>query len=147
MTADATTTGPAAAEQPPKPRPVPTPTSEPFWDGLAVEEVRLQHCLDCGGWVFYPRSRCSHCLGDRLEWRAVSGAGLIFTFSVATQPTFSAFADEVPQIIAVVELPEGVHLTTTIVEADPADVRVGASVVPVFDHGDDGLTLLRYRLA
>ena len=44
----------------PKPRPVPTPTSRPFWDGLAAEEVRIQRCDDCGGWVFYPRSRCSH---------------------------------------------------------------------------------------
>lgn len=131
----------------PKPRPLPTPTTQPFWDGLAADEVRIQHCLDCQGWVFYPRSRCSHCLGDRLEWRTVSGAGVIFTFSVATQATFPAFADEVPQIIAVVELPEGVHMTTTIVDASPDDVRVGAAVEPVFDHGDDGLTLLRHRLA
>lgn len=130
-----------------KPRPLPTPTTQPFWDGLAAGEVRIQQCSDCGGWVFYPRSRCSHCLGDRLEWRTVTGAGTIFTFSVATQATFPAFADEVPQIIAVVELPEGVHMTTTIVDAAPEDVRVGAAVTPVFDRGDDGLTLLRHRLA
>ncbi len=130
-----------------KPRPVPTPTSRPFWDGLAAEEVRIQRCADCGGWVFYPRSRCSHCLSGRLEWRTVDGAGVVFTFSAATQATFPAFADEVPQVIAVVELPEGVHLTTTIVGAAPDDVRVGAAVVPVFDHGADGMTLLRYRLA
>lgn len=130
-----------------KPRPLPTPTTQPFWDALAAEQVRIQRCLDCQGWVFYPRSRCSHCLGDRLEWRTVSGAGVIFTFSVATQATFPAFADEVPQIIAVVELPEGVRMTTTIVGAEPGAVRVGAAVEPVFDHGDDGLTLLRHRLA
>jgi uncharacterized OB-fold protein len=134
-------------EVPPKPRPVPTPTSQPFWDGLAADEVRLQRCEDCGGWVFYPRSRCSHCLSDRLEWHTVSGEGTIWTFSVATQATFPAFADEVPQIIAVVALPEGVHLTTTIVGAEPGAVRVGALVSPVFEHAEDGTTLLRYRLA
>jgi uncharacterized protein len=132
---------------PPKPRPLPTPTSQPFWDALAEERVVLQHCTACGGWVFYPRSRCSHCLSDALVWEEVSGEATVFTFSVARQPTFPAFADEVPQIIAVVELPQGVHMTTTIVGTDPAAVRVGAAVVPVFEHGADGLTLMHHRLA
>jgi uncharacterized protein len=129
-----------------KPRPVPTPTSQPFWDALAEERIVLQHCADCGGWVFYPRSRCSHCLSDRLLWEEVPGAATVFTFSVARQPTFPAFADDVPQVIAVVELAEGVHMTTTIVGAEPEAVRVGAAVTPVFDHGADGRTLLHHRL-
>jgi len=131
---------------PSKPRPLPTPTSQPFWDALAEERIVLQRCEACGGWIFYPRSRCSHCLSDRLVWEEVSGGATVFTFSVARQATFPAFVDEVPQIIAVVELVEGVHMTTTIVDAEPEQVRIGAAVVPVFDHGDDGRTLLRHRL-
>jgi uncharacterized OB-fold protein len=131
----------------PKPRPVPTETSRPFWDGLRDEKVRIQRCADCATWVHYPRSRCTTCLSDRLEWEDVDGVGVIFTFSVARVPTVPSFADEVPQIIAVVELPQGVRLTTTIVGSEPAAVAIGAAVVPVFDHGDDGMTLLRYRLA
>ena len=57
------------------------------------------------------------------------------------------FEDEVPQIITVVELPEGVRISTTLVDIDPDDVRIGLSVVPAFDHGVDGITLLRYRPA
>ena len=71
----------------------------------------------------------------------------MYSFSVARQATAPHFADEVPQIIAVVELAEGVRLTTTLVDVDPADVQIGLAVEPVFDHGDDGITLLRYRLA
>lgn len=133
-------------DAPSKPRPLPTPTSQPFWDALDEDRVVLQHCSDCGGWVFYPRSRCSHCLSDRLVWEEVSGAATVFTFSVARQATFPAFVDDVPQIIAVVELPEGVHMTTTIVGAHPEEVSIGAVVVPMFDHGDDGRTLLHHRL-
>jgi uncharacterized OB-fold protein len=132
---------------PPKPRPVPTATSAPFWVALDQERVVLQHCGACGAWVFYPRSRCPRCLSDRLAWEPVSGDGTLFSFTVARQATFPAFADEVPQVIAVVELAEGVHLTSTIVGAAPEDVRIGAAVTPVFDHGDDGRTLLRFRLA
>lgn len=130
----------------PKPRPVPTPVSRPFWDALRGERVALQHCAACGTWVYYPRGRCPQCLGDDLPWEEVAGTGAVFTFTVAPQPTAPAFADEVPQVVAVVALDEGVHLTSTIV-GEPTSVRTGARVEPVFDHGDDGITLLRFRLA
>jgi uncharacterized OB-fold protein len=63
------------------------------------------------------------------------------------QATAAPFADEVPQIITIVELDEGVRFTTNLVDVAPEDVRVGMRVAPVFDHGDDGMTLLRYRPA
>jgi uncharacterized OB-fold protein len=131
----------------PKPRPRPTTTSQHYWDALAADRIDLQRCDDCGTWVHYPRARCTHCLSANLSWHEVAGHGEVYSFSVARQATAPPFADEVPQIIAVVELPEGVRLTTTLVDVDPAAVCVGLPVVPVFDHGDDGITLLRYRPA
>jgi uncharacterized OB-fold protein len=130
-----------------KPRPVPTPTSQPFWDALRAERIVVQRCGACGGWVHYPRNRCSHCLSDDLAFHEVTGAGVVHTYTVSRQPTAPPFADEVPQIIAVVELTEGVRVTTTLVEVEPEAVRVGMAVTPVFDHGDDATTLLRYRPA
>ncbi len=129
----------------PKPRPVPTPVSQPFWDALSDERIVLQHCTACAAWVHYPRARCPRCLSDALAWEPVSGTGSVFTFTVAPRPTAPPFAGEVPQVITIVELDEGVHVTSTIV-GDPAAVRIGAHVAPVFDHGDDGITLLRFRL-
>jgi uncharacterized OB-fold protein len=139
-------TGPAPAPGG-KPRPLPTPTSQPFWDGLAHGVVRVQQCDACGAWVHYPRHRCPVCLSDRLTWRVVAPHGTVYTFTVARRPTASVFADEVPQVIAVVELDVGAHMTTTLVDVDPADVRVGMPVAGVFDAGSDGVTLLRFRPA
>jgi uncharacterized OB-fold protein len=130
-----------------KPRPVPTPTSQPFWDALRHERIVVQHCAACGGWVHYPRNRCSHCLSDALSFEPVPGDATVHTFTVARRATAAPFADEVPQIIAVVELAEGVRFTTTLVDAAPDDVRAGLPVRPVFDHGTDGITVLRYRPA
>jgi uncharacterized OB-fold protein len=129
------------------PRPVAIDVTRPFWDGLAAGEVRLQRCRACGAWVFYPRPRCSACLSDELDWHTVSGRGTLYTYTVARQPTHPAFAAEVPQLLAIVELEEGVRLTTTLVEVAPEDLRVGLPLAPVFDHGSDGVTLLRYRAA
>jgi uncharacterized OB-fold protein len=129
----------------PKPRPVPTPTSAPFWDALRDERIRIERCDACGQWVHYPRRRCPQCLSDRLSWQDVPGSGTVYTFTVARQPSTPLFADEVPQIIAVVGLDGGPRVTTTLVGVDPDDVVVGMPVAPVYDHGEDGVTLLRFR--
>jgi len=128
-----------------KPLPVPTPTSATFWQGLNAGEVRLQQCADCGNWVFYPRNRCTKCLSDRLHWRVVSGSAKLLTFTIARQPTAPHFADEVPQKLAVVELDEGVRMTTTLVGISEADIKIGMRLKPCFDHVSDEITLLRYQ--
>jgi uncharacterized OB-fold protein len=129
----------------PEPRPVPTPVSQPFWDGLREERVVLQRCDECATWVYYPRARCPRCLSDRLTWTEVDGRGSIYTFTVAEQATAPPFAHDVPQLLAVVELREGVRLSTTLVGVAPDGIAIDLAVEPVFDHGDDGITLLRFR--
>ncbi len=127
-----------------KPRPRPTPTSEPFWEGLGAGELRLQHCNACAAWIHYPRRRCPACFSTDLSWEVVHPGGTVHTFTVARRPTAPPFADEVPQVIAVVELDVGARLTTTLVDVDPDAVRIGMPVTGRFDRGDDGVTLLRF---
>lgn len=129
----------------PKPRPEPTPTTRPYWDALADDRILVPRCTACGAWIFYPRARCTTCLSDTLEWTEISGTAHLRTWSVTAQPTVPMFADEMPQIIAIVETSEGIRMTTTIVTDDPASLRADIPVAPVFDHGDDGRTLLRFR--
>jgi len=127
-----------------KPLPQPTPVTQPFWDGLAEHEIRIQQCDDCGAWVFYPRSHCHRCLSDRLTWRVVSGAATLYSFTIARQPTAPFFADEVPQRLAVVELAEGVRLTSTLVDMADADICIGMALRPVFDPVSADITMLRF---
>lgn len=124
---------------PPMPRP--TPTSAPFWDGLSQGKVLLQQCGDCAKWVFYPRSHCPGCLSAALEWREVTGAGEIYSFTIARRPTAPQFAGLEPQYIAVVELEEGVRMNSVIVNVDESALRVGLPVQPVFmsDFGEHTL--------
>jgi uncharacterized OB-fold protein len=128
-----------------KPLPTPTPTSAPFWDGLREGVIKLQKCNECGIWVFYPRSRCSGCLSDSLEWREVSGNATLYTYTIARQPTSPHFATEVPQHLAVVELDEGVRLTTTLVNVREGDIQIGMRLKPYFEPVTDDVTLLRYQ--
>lgn len=131
-------------------RPVPkiTPTTQPFWDGLRQHKVRLQYSPSTDAWVFYPRTLAPGSLADDLEWREISGAGQVYTFTVARRPTAAPWEDAVPQIIAVVEVDEGARIPTELVAVAPEDVRVGLPVRPVFEDlpGSD-VTLLHYRPA
>ncbi|MGY9074377.1 MAG: Zn-ribbon domain-containing OB-fold protein [Acidimicrobiales bacterium] len=125
--------------------PMPTPTSQPFWDALAEGRVDIQRCGQCESWVYYPRARCPQCLSDQLTWTTISGEGNVYTFTVARQPTTPAFSEVENPIIAVVELDEGVRVTTSLEGVAPADVRVGMRVGPVFAPADDGMWLLRHQ--
>ena len=98
-----------------KPLPHPTETSAPFWEGLKAHQVRIQQCEDCSHWIFFPRAHCPACASRRLAWRDVSGEGTLYTYTVARVPTLPEFTDEMPQLLAVVQLDEGPHINTTLV--------------------------------
>ena len=128
-----------------KPIPRPSTTTRPFWDGLNERKVQIQRCDGCDSWVFYPRTRCPSCLSDLLIWREVSGQGVLYTYTLARQPTAPHFADETPQQLAVVELDEGVRMTSTLVNVEPSDIVIGMRLQPYFDQVTDDVTLLRYQ--
>ena len=130
------------------PIPEPTPVSQPFWDALAQHRIRVQYSPSLQRYVFYPRTLAPGTLADDLEWREIDGAGSVYTYTVARRPTGAPWADALPQILAVVQWDAGPRCSTELVDVDPADIRIGMRVSPVFcDVPDTGVTLLRYRPA
>ncbi|PVX81231.1 OB-fold domain-containing protein [Paraburkholderia unamae] len=127
-----------------KPLPQPTPISAPFWDGLKAHTVRIQQCESCAHWIFFPRAHCPSCASARLAWRGVSGEGTLYTYTVARVPTLPEFTDEMPQLLAVVALDEGLHVNTTLVGVKEGEIAIGMRVRPVFDERPVEATLLRY---
>jgi hypothetical protein len=131
-----------------RPMPVPTPISQPFWDALAEHTIRIQYSPSAQRYVFYPRILAPGTLADDLEWRQISGAAALYSYTVAHRPVAPHFADAVPHIIAVAQWDEGPRFATEIVNADPAGLRVGMRIQPVFvDVPEEGITLLRYEPA
>jgi uncharacterized protein len=128
-----------------KPRPVPTGVSQPYWDGLREHKLLMQRCADCQQLQFYPRSGCRHCGGTDLSWEQMSGSGHIYSYTVIHRPPFEAFAADVPYVYAVIELDEGPRVVATIETDDHDGLAIDAPAVAIFDDGDDGITLLRFR--
>ena len=109
-----------------RPLPRPSKTSRPFWDACRERRLIIQQCESCGSYVFIPQDFCPHCLSRALRWVDAAGTGSIVTFTVVWRPQTPAF--EIPYVIAVVMLDEGVDLLTNLVDADPAQVAIGDRV-------------------
>ena len=86
-----------------KPVPVPTPETQPFWDGCAAGELRIQRCADCGRPYFYPRPVCPACGSRNVEWFTASGRATLYSYVINHRPA-PGFEDDAPYAIAVVEL-------------------------------------------
>ncbi|MEX0682809.1 MAG: Zn-ribbon domain-containing OB-fold protein [Dehalococcoidia bacterium] len=133
--------------QPGKPLPSPSAVSQPFWDGLAVGELRVQKCDACGRYVFYPRPFCPHCLSDSLTWTPLSGRGRVYTYTIVRRAMNPAFTADVPYVFAIVELEEGPRLPTNVINCPPDAVRVEMPVKAVYDKVTAGIALLKFEPA
>lgn len=130
-----------------KPLPRPTAASLPFWEAAKRHELQIQCCGSCGALIFYPREACPECLSSNLAWIKVSGKGTVYSYTIAQAPTHPAFAEDVPYVIAIVELAEGPHLTTNIVGCKAEAVKVGMPVVATFEDVTPEMTLVKFRPA
>ena len=52
-----------------------------FIDYLEDGKVMYTHCKKCGADFFPPRADCAGCLSSDMEWREVSGAGKLVSYS------------------------------------------------------------------
>ena len=96
--------------------------------------------------MFYPRIIAPRTFADDLEWREITGEGVLYTFTVTRYPTSPAWKDEVPQLLGVIQLDEGPRLNTELMNVRPEELRVGMRMRPYFwDDPSRRITLLKYQ--
>jgi hypothetical protein len=105
-------------------------------------------CKGCGKIFFPPRLICSKCGSKDFENIRLQERGKIVTFTtIRVAP--NQFANEVPYTVAIVELSDGVRVTTQIVDCKPEDVEIGKSVKFVFrriqEEGKAGIICYGYK--
>ena len=98
-----------------KPAPRPTPETQPFWDGTAAGELRLQRCTACDAHYFPPRPFDPADPFAEVEWFQASGKGKLLTYIISHRPPPGFQA---PFAIAVVQLDEGVQMATNIIDVE-----------------------------
>ena len=119
------------------PIPQPRPESMPFWDGCKQDKFMLQYCDACGKLNWFPRTHCVKCGKDKFTWKPASGDGILETFTIVYRPMNPAWASEVPYILGMVKLAEGIRMVTRIIstqgEATPMGCAVRAAFIPIGD--------------
>lgn len=130
-------------------RPLPSLDSEPhrtFWRAAGDERLLVQECADCGSRQLFPRSWCQYCGADEVSWLESEGLGHVHTYTVIRRATeLQSFAEEVPYVVAYVELAEGARLCTNVVGCEPAAVENGLPVEVIFDHVTDEVALPKFE--
>lgn len=123
------------------------PETKPFWDALKERKLLLGKCNGCGRVHYYPRPMCPHCWSEDVSWVEAAGRGVLYTWSTVFVNDLPPFNAKLPYIAAQVDLAEGVRITTIIVDAEPAQLRIGMAVDIEFEPISDDVTIPVFRPA
>lgn len=113
-----------------------------FWREIPSRYNLLgSKCGTCGTLDFPPRTICPKCgrksLG-KMEKVKLSGRGKVVTYTVVhdAPPDFDMMK---PYVLAIIEMNEGVRLTSQIIDAEPDEVTIGMPVEACFRKlGEEG---------
>lgn len=138
--------------RPPAPKPPPAPVLRPvisrdtefFWEGLREGELRIQRW---GETLRHPPGPMppDGSLDTKPDYVVASGRGTVYSYVVHHHPPVPG--KELPFVVALVELEEGVRVLAELLDASPDEVHIGLPVVAAFVRVDDELTLPAWKVA
>jgi uncharacterized OB-fold protein/acyl dehydratase len=135
---------PAPVVKAPVLRPVISKDTEFFWEGLKAGELRIQRW---GETLRHPPGPMppDGSLDTKPDYVVASGRGTVYSYVVHHHPPVPG--KELPFVVALVELAEGVRVMAELLEVSPEEVHIGLPVVAAFVRIDDDLTLPAWKVA
>ena len=129
-----------------KPLPGATIEGKAFWEYSKQHELRMQKCPVCGH-IRHPAGvLCPNChTMKEAEWVKLSGKGKVYSFVVFRYVYNRAFAEDIPYVVAVIELAEGPRMMSNIVGIDSQDIKVGMEVEVVYDDITEEYALPKFK--
>jgi uncharacterized OB-fold protein len=123
--------------------------SQFFWDGTKAGELRIQKCNACGATRFPPGPACQSCPAYDRGYAVAAGTGTVFSYVVHRHPPVPG--KELPIVIALIDLDEGVRMVGEVVDVaegeDGPEIEIGTRLRVDFNRVDDDLTLPIWRSA
>ncbi|MFZ0713784.1 Zn-ribbon domain-containing OB-fold protein [Mycobacterium sp.] len=123
---------------------------QPYWDALRANEVRLPQCARCASWIWPAGWRCGECGSYEMEWKRIDAYGTVYSWCRTHYAFSTAYADLVPYVNVLVELPAAGHRRVLgLMIGDQDGLKIGAAVSPVIEQASArtrGLPALRWQL-
>jgi uncharacterized OB-fold protein len=126
-------------------RPMMNRDSAFFWEGTALGELRIPQCKACGALRFPPGPACTECDAFDRGYVVASGSGTVFSYVVHRHPPVPG--KELPIVIALIDLEEGVRMVGEVVDVGDDEIEIGMPLHVDFRRVDDELTLPVWRRA
>jgi hypothetical protein len=123
-----------------RPIPVPDADSAPFWDACREHRLTVQQCSSCAKKRYPPVGICHQCRSWDFEWTELT-EGTVHSWVVCNHGVIESLREEAPYIVAIVDLGDGVHIVTNLVEIEPEDVVADMPVSVRFQQIEGGFTL------
>lgn len=120
-----------------------------YWREIP-QRYRLQAsvCVKCKSIFFPPRLICRKCRSQEFEKVNLPENGKIYAFTIVRVST-SQFSDQTPYAIGIIELENGVRITTQIVDCDFSAIKTGGGVKLEFrkiqEEGKAGIICYGYK--
>ena len=114
-----------------------------FWEGSRQRELRIQSCSSCGTLRHPPGPACPACGALDRGYVVASGLGTVFSYVVHRHPPVPG--KELPIVVALIDLDEGVRMVGEVLGVEPEDVGVGTRLRVDWNRVDDELTLPVWR--
>jgi uncharacterized OB-fold protein len=121
--------------------PKPTADTAAYWDACQRHELLIQRCGKCREYQFYPRNFCTSCCSKTLDWVSTVGHGKVLTWTVVRRAVSAAYTDDVPYVIALIKLQEGVVMMSKVVGCKPESVHTGMAVEVSFEDWSEQVTV------
>ena len=126
-------------------RPMIGQDSQFFWDGTATGELRVQQCNACGVLRFPPGPACPDCGALDRGHVVAAGTGTVFSYVVHRHPPVPG--KELPIVIALIDVDEGVRMVGEVVDVPDDEIEIGMPLRVDYNRVDDELTLPVWRRA
>ena len=115
-----------------KPIPLKTQDNQPYWDAADRHELVLQKCETCKSYNHPPGPACAKCGSTELSWESQGAdiTGTIYSYVVSYRPFLPGFQDDLPTIIAIVQLDklQEVKIIGNVLTCPPEDMKIGMPV-------------------
>jgi uncharacterized OB-fold protein len=117
-----------------KPRPLPKPTTatQAFWDGAKKGKLMLQWDPTAKKYQFWPRANSVRTGKRNLQWKATSGKGELYSFTIT-------------YVIGMIELDEGVRIIANLINIKIDDVEIGMRMKVAWEKLSDDITYFAFE--